>query len=433
MEDIVIEVENVSKVYKLYANQFDRLKEAWSISKRKSYHTDYLALKKIDFAVHRGECIGIIGTNGSGKSTLLQIITGVLSASEGKVSVTGRISALLELGAGFNMEYTGIKNIYLNGSMMGYTRAEMDERVEAIVEFAEIGDYINQPVKTYSSGMFARLAFAVAINIDPDILIVDEALSVGDIFFQAKCYKKFTEFQEAGKTILFVSHDMGSILKYCNRCLLINRGKQIAYGNTKEVVDMYRKILLNNIDESESNAGIDSGGNADTEEMSSISVSTKESLWKDKMLINPNCVEYGDGKAHIIDFGIADQYGVINDSVSKGEEFTINFKVKFQEYINHPIFAYTIKDLKGTDITGTNSMLEENNLEYAEKGDTITVSFKQYMNLQGGQYLLSIACTGYEGDTFVVHHRLYDVCNIHVVSEKNTIGFFDMRSNVSYL
>ncbi len=244
MDNCVIKVSHVSKSYKLYDKPSDRMKEAWSLNKNKKYHKDYYALNDIDFEINKGQCVGIVGTNGAGKSTLLKIITGVLQPTDGKVTVNGKISALLELGTGFNMEYSGLKNIYINGTMMGYSKEEIQERVESIVQFAEIGEYINQPVKTYSSGMFARLAFAVAINVDPDILIVDEALSVGDIFFQAKCFKKFSEFLEKGKTILFVSHDLSSVLKYCDKCILINKGKQVAYGETAEVVNIYRKILI---------------------------------------------------------------------------------------------------------------------------------------------------------------------------------------------
>ncbi len=208
MKNIAVEIKNVRKVYKLFDKPTDRLRESLSFT-HKNYHTDHFALEDISLTVHEGECVGIIGTNGSGKSTLLKIVTGVLNPTEGSVTVNGKISALLELGAGFNMEYTGIENIYLNGTMMGFSEADMDKKIDDIIDFAEIGDFIQQPVKTYSSGMFARLAFAVAINVEPDILIVDEALSVGDIFFQAKCYRKFNEFKETGKTIVFVSHDLG--------------------------------------------------------------------------------------------------------------------------------------------------------------------------------------------------------------------------------
>ena len=211
MNENAIQVEHVSKMYKLYNRLSDRLREALGMRVQVREH---YALKDVDFSVKRGETVGIIGTNGSGKSTVLKIITGVVSPTSGQVKVDGRISALLELGAGFNMEYTGIENVYLNGTMIGFSKEEIDSRLDEILSFADIGDFVYQPVKSYSSGMFVRLAFAVAINIDPDILIVDEALSVGDVFFQAKCYHKFEEFKKQGKTIVIVSHDLNNISQY---------------------------------------------------------------------------------------------------------------------------------------------------------------------------------------------------------------------------
>ena len=222
-----IQVQHLTKMYKLYEKPSDRLKESLGLSRKKKYREHY-ALRDVNFDIEEGECVGIIGTNGSGKSTILKIITGVLSPTEGEVKVNGRISALLELGAGFNMEYTGLENIYLNGTMIGFTEEEIDARLDDILAFADIGDFVHQPVKMYSSGMFVRLAFAVAINIDPEILIVDEALSVGDVFFQAKCYHKFEEFKKQGKTILFVSHDLSSISKYCDKVVLLNKGKMLS-------------------------------------------------------------------------------------------------------------------------------------------------------------------------------------------------------------
>lgn len=242
-EKAVIHIEDLSKMYKLYDRPIDRLKESLGLSRQKRYKEHY-ALKHVSFDVHKGETVGIIGTNGSGKSTVLKIITGVLNPTSGTVEVDGRISALLELGAGFNMEYSGLENIYLNGTMIGFSREEIDERLEAILSFADIGDFIHQPVKTYSSGMFVRLAFAVAINIDPEILVVDEALSVGDVFFQAKCYHKFEEFKKQGKTILFVSHDLGSVAKYCDRVILLNKGVKLDEGSPKAMVDMYKQLLV---------------------------------------------------------------------------------------------------------------------------------------------------------------------------------------------
>ena len=388
MQECVIKVSHVSKIYHLYKSPKDRMKEIWSLTHKK-YHEDRYALRDINFEVYKGECVGIIGTNGSGKSTLLKIITGVLQATEGSVEKKGKISALLELGTGFNMEYTGLKNIYINGLMMGYTNQEMDEKVQSIIDFAEIGDYIYQPVKTYSSGMFARLAFAVAINVDPDILIVDEALSVGDIFFQSKCYKKFNEFQQNGKTILFVSHDLGSVLKYCDRCLLINQGDQIDCGNTAKVVDRYRKLLVETAHEQDQQVDEDvrkmNEHNAKLKGISAVRVGSGK--WKDDLVLNPNVSDYGDGTAEIIDFAIVDKEGMVTNSVEKNSKVKILMKVLFKTELKEPIFAYTIKDLKGQDITGTNTFLEGETVELARKGSCYEVCFEQSISLQGGQYL----------------------------------------------
>ena len=242
-----ITVKDVTKVYRLYDKPIDRLKESLSLT-HKSYHKDFYALNGLSFNVEKGQTVGIIGTNGSGKSTILKIITGVLTPTTGQVDVEGKISALLELGAGFNMDYTGIENIYMNGTMMGYSRKEMDEKLQDILDFADIGDFVYQPVKTYSSGMFVRLAFALNINVEPEILIVDEALSVGDVFFQAKCYRKMEEIKKRGTTILMVTHDMGSIIKYCDKVVLLNKGEFIAEGEPGHMVDLYKKILANQLD-----------------------------------------------------------------------------------------------------------------------------------------------------------------------------------------
>lgn len=415
MKDVAIQIDSVSKVYKLYDKPTLRLKEALNPF-HKEYHSNHFALDMVSLEVHEGECVGIIGTNGSGKSTLLKIVTGVLSPSTGSVKVNGKISALLELGAGFNMEYTGIENIYLNGTMLGYTKEEVDKKLQDILDFAEIGDFVYQPVKTYSSGMFARLAFAVAINVDPDILIVDEALSVGDIFFQSKCYRKFNEFKESGKTIIFVSHDLSSIIKYCDRCLLLNRGKTVAIGSSQEVVDVFKKIQVNQFDE-EKEKIVEYKKNEVTD-------------WKSVMISNPNYLDYGNGKARIIDYCITDTAGNLIASVHKDQVCKFMIKVAFNEKIHDPIIAYTIKDLKGTEIVGTNTFLEGCNLGTVDKGREVVITFEQKMVIQGGQYLLSLGCTGYENDEFVVYHRLYDICNIEVISNNNKIGFFDIHSKV---
>lgn len=431
MDKKIIEIKNIRKTYQLYGKPVDRLKESLSLT-RKNYHKDHFALDCINLSVYQGECVGIIGTNGSGKSTLLKIITGVLNPTEGEVIVNGKISALLELGTGFNPEYTGRENIFLSGMMSGFSRDEMEKKVDDIIEFAEIGEFINQPVKTYSSGMFARLAFAVAINVEPEILIVDEALSVGDIFFQAKCFRKFNEFKDAGKTILFVSHDIGSIIKYCDRTLLIHQGKQIAVGKSSEVVDIYRKILVNQYDEDENNIAVSDENVHEKDDKEIPEKKIKEGLWKENLIQNPNYINYGNGKAEIVDFGLFDDDGNLNSVIYKGKNCTLKMRIRFYDDVENPIFAFTIKDLKGTEITGTNTFLEDSLCGAKVKGDEVIVSFRQKLDIQGGQYLISLGCTGYEADEFVVYNRLYDMINLQVVSDRNTIGYFDTNSKVSY-
>ena len=416
MNELAIKVDNISKMYKLYDRPVDRLKESLGLTKRKCYAEHY-ALKEVSFDVKKGETIGIIGTNGSGKSTILKIITGVLNATEGNLEIDGRISALLELGAGFNMEYTGIENVYLNGTMIGYTKEEIDEKLQDILDFADIGDFVNQPVKTYSSGMFVRLAFAVAINIEPEILIVDEALSVGDVFFQAKCYKKFEDFKKMGKTIIFVSHDLGSISKYCDRVILLNKGVKLAEGSPKEMVDMYKRVLVNQLDVE--------GSKEQPQEID------ETKLWKSNYDLNPNVDEYGTGAAEIIDFAIVDERNNCSNVIEKGTRFKIKSKVKFMSTVQNPIFTYTFKNIHGTPITGTNTMYEKVDIGTAQPGEVYVACFEQDMYLQGGEYLLSISCTGFENGEFQVYHRLYDVCNVTVISDKNTVGFYDMNSEAS--
>lgn len=410
MSEFAIQVKHLDKMYKLYNKPSDRLRETlgFKVPVREHY-----ALRDVNFQVERGETVGIIGTNGSGKSTILKIITGVLNPTAGEVKVDGRISALLELGAGFNMEYTGIENVYLNGTMMGFSKEEVDARLQDILDFADIGDFVYQPVKSYSSGMFVRLAFAVAINIDPEILIVDEALSVGDVFFQAKCYRKFEEFKKMGKTILFVSHDLSSISRYCDRVIFLNKGVKLEEGSPKQMVDMYKQLLV----------GQDPAKAEEKKE------EQKES-WSQQFQVNPNMLEYGTKLAEIVDFAVLDDKDRCTNTIEKSSSFRIRMKVVFHQDIQEPIIAYTFKDIKGTEITGTNTLFEKKSVEHSQAGDSCTVTFEQEMFLQGGEYLLSFGCTGYKDGEFTVFHRLYDACNITVVSNKNTVGFYDMNSKV---
>lgn len=435
--EYAIDVRDVTKIYKLYDKPIDRLKESLNPLHR-NYHRDFYALNHISFQVKKGETVGIIGTNGSGKSTILKIITGVLTPTTGTVQVDGVISALLELGAGFNMDYTGIENIYMNGTMMGFSRKEMDEKLQDILDFADIGDFVYQPVKTYSSGMFVRLAFALAINVDPEILIVDEALSVGDVFFQAKCYRRMEEIRKSGTTILMVTHDMGSIIKYCDKVVLLNRGEFVAEGAPGRMVDLYKKILAGQMESlkeeleemNDFSGDSVSGGGALEDKEFKKEETRGGGLMKDKIAVNANRTEYGDGRAEIFDFGLEDQRGNFSNLILKGEMFTIREKIRFFADIKAPIFTYTIKDKKGTSLTGTNTMYEGADIKPVKNGDVYEVSFTQKMTLQGGEYLLSMSCTGFEGEEHVVYHRLYDVASITVISNKNTVGVYDMESTV---
>lgn len=420
--DTVIEIKNITKIYNLYNKPSDRLKEA--LFSRKSRHTEFAALNDVSFDVCKGEILGIIGKNGSGKSTILKIITNVLTPTSGECIVKGKIAALLELGAGFNMEYTGIENIYLNGQMIGFSKEEMDKKLQDIIDFADIGEHIFQPVKTYSSGMFARLAFSVAISVDPDILIVDEALSVGDVFFQNKCYRRFEEFRDKGKTILFVTHDMGSVIRYCNRCVLLNAGKKVGEGKPQEMVDLYKRIMVGQWNENEEkNSTIENS-------IDSTNINVNR-LWKEQISTNPDMEVYGDGRAEIIDFGIFSDSGNIGNNVYKGDYYTVKMKVRINDDNLNPIFAFKLRDVKGTELTGTNTMLEDIDTSHCKNGDIVTISFRQKQYLQPGQYLVSLGCTAFEGDQFVVYSRNYNCCVLGVVAQKGTIGIFDSESEVT--
>ncbi len=417
-ETYAIDVKDVVKIYKLYDKPKDRIREAFGFGKKQTHKLHY-ALNGVSLKIRRGETVGIIGTNGSGKSTILKIITGVLNPTSGEAVVQGRISALLELGAGFNMEYNGIENVYLNGTMMGFSEKEIDRKLPEILEFADIGDYVYQPVKTYSSGMFVRLAFAVAINIEPEILIVDEALSVGDVFFQAKCYHKFEEFKKLGKTIVFVSHDLSSISKYCDRVFLLNKGNLLGEGSPKEMIDAYKRVLVGQYEVPDHKEGQNLLGD---EELQAAAGKASG--------INPEVLEYGTKQALIEEYYITDDRGVRTTAVIKGSAFTVHMRVRFTDHVPAPIFALSFKNVIGTEITGTNSVIEKAFLDSAEPGQVKNVTFTQRMTLQGGEYLISLGVTGYNGDTFEVYHRLYDTINITVVSDKNTVGYYDMESVV---
>lgn len=342
-QDIVIRVKNLSKVYKLYNNSTDRVKEALN-PLRKIYHRDFFALKDISFEVKKGETVGFIGKNGSGKSTLLKIITGVLTPSSGKVEAYGKISSLLELGAGFNPEMTGMENIYLNGTIMGYSRSQMDEKVEEILSFADIGQFINQTVNKYSSGMFVRLAFAVAINMDPDILIIDEALAVGDIRFQNKCFNKINSFRERGKTILFVSHSSESILEYCNRCIWLDSGLIRKTGSPKEIVTEYIKFMR----------GFENSNSPETlakkETILPVLEDDAQKSLEDMFYYNPDEVRYGARDAELLQVVLKNSRNETTNSFYVREHSKIIFTIQCNKDIEELYCGFGFKNIKGQDL-----------------------------------------------------------------------------------
>jgi len=418
--DTVIQVKNLTKIYHLYNTPQDRLKEALSPFK-KSYHHDFYAMNDVSFEIKKGETVGIVGKNGAGKSTLLKMITGVLTPSSGDIATHGKIASLLELGAGFNPEMTGLENIYLNGTLMGFTREEMDPKIDAILDFADIGEFIYQPVKMYSSGMFARLAFSVSINVDPDILIVDEALSVGDLAFQMKCFKKFQDFQDQGRTILFVTHALDTVIRYCSRGIVIDGGKKVFDGTSKDAVDSFKKVLSGNFYDKK--PSVTEQKTTETQDMTTL---LKESFDCPKQLD-----VYGNGKATIIDYAILDEHRKPSAIIDYDSEFHIVMKVKFSETIMEPIFAFTLKDSKGLEITGTNSSMKYITTSTYEDNQIITVTFTQKANIQLGKYALSLGCVSLNDTGVEVYNRIYDAILFDVIGAMQMVGFYDLQSEIT--
>lgn len=385
MSEIAIKVNDVSKIYKMYTKPIDRLKESLNPFKKK-YHYDHYALRNISFEIKKGEIVGIIGKNGSGKSTLLKIITGVLSPSSGTLNVKGKISALLELGAGFNPEYTGIENIYFNGMVMGFTREEMEQKIDTIIEFADIGDFIYQPVKTYSSGMFARLAFAVAINVEPEILIIDETLSVGDMYFQAKCMTKMKELFSKGVTVIFVTHDTNAIKSLCNRTLYINKGEFVCYGPSDEVVDLYSKVTREEmIEHSKRNDGTPI---SPVKEISYFN--TTNQTFKENEEFNKRVAYFrqGTGDAILTEIEVVNNDGEPLEVAEFNEETTIRLYVKFINKCS-VVVGYHIRDSKNIEILGSNTLFEEIGEISGQEGDRVIVEFSTKLPLVEGTYNIS--------------------------------------------
>lgn len=371
MSKVVIHAQNLTKVYKIYAKPSDRLKETFSHNKTK-YYKEFYALDDVSFDIVEGETVGIIGRNGSGKSTLLKILTGVLGNTAGNIDIDGKISALLELGAGFNQEFTGIENIFLNGTIMNIPREEMEKRLDDIVAFADIGEHINQPVKTYSSGMFVRLAFAVAINVDPDILIVDEALAVGDTRFQLKCMDKFMDFMKAGKTVLFVSHDVNSIKRFCKRTIWLNNGKLIMDGNTDEVTDRYMDFLKSELSIEDYFEKIKNKENVEIEEEEIVSGPINQI-------------------AEVLGVDILDSAGTVIEEITNGQD--VSLRVKYQVYdldVEKPVVGVAIRSIDNKYICGLNTLLDGFDVPWKLGENELRLEYDRF-NLTGGNYYFDIA------------------------------------------
>lgn len=438
-DENVIIVENLVKEYKMFASKKDRLLESMLPGYQK--HGTFRAMNNVSFDVKKGEVLGVLGKNGAGKSTLLKMVTGVVTPTSGKLEVKGKISSLLELGAAFNSELTGFENIYQHGQVMGLTKEEIRAKEKEIIEFADIGEHLYQPVKTYSSGMFARLAFACAINVDPDILIVDEVLSVGDMAFQLKCFKKFEEFKKRGKTILFVTHNISDILRNCTRTIIIDAGTKIFDGSVKDGVELYKKIIVGlNPLEMKKQAKIEEETNEIQndvdlkEEQFRIIDDPLNDTWKEHMIQNDKVIDYGNGKAEVFDYGVFNEKGEYLSSIENDKEIFLKSRIRFNEKIDSPIFTMTIKDFKGLEMCGTNTLIENVDTGSFKKGDVVEVLFKQKIKLGPGKYTLSFSCTHIndKGELEVLN-RKYDALLIEILSNKECVGFIRLDSDISYI
>lgn len=361
MNNYVIKVRELSKMYKIYKNPKERLKESLSIFSHKKYHNEFYSLNNVSFNVKKGETLGIIGKNGAGKSTLLKLVTGIITPTTGDIEVQGKVSALLELGAGFNMEYTGIENIYLNGILMGFTRDEMNKKINDIINFADIGNFIHQPVKTYSTGMFVRLAFATAINVEPEILIVDEALAVGDLQFSLKCMDKFTELMEKGVTILFVSHDLNAVKRFCKRAIWLHEGKVMEYANAQLVCEHYESFLKKTNDK-------------------------KEKLESQTIVVNSN-----NNIAEIKKIELFNSIYQSVDAIVINEKASVKITYEVLDAsIKNPVLGIAIYGIDNKYICGLNTLLDKIKIPWNKGLNEMTLVYDQMMIL-GGHYYFDVA------------------------------------------
>lgn len=413
-----IRAKNLSKAYKLYSTPADRLKEALWRGKR-IYHDVFWAVRDVSFDVSPGSTIGVIGRNGSGKSTLLQIMAGILQPSEGEVEVNGRVAALLELGSGFDPEFTGRENVFMNASILGLSEDEINERFHEIEAFAGIGSFIDQPVKKYSSGMFVRLAFATAVNVNPDILLVDEALSVGDVVFQHRCMAKIRRFQEEGKTIFFVSHDLGAVAKLCTHAVLMDSGKMLAMGDPDDIIREYYRIIWTDDEKKAAEKPL----SEKTDKVSPALSSMK--------LLDTFDNRIGGINAEIISFCLSDEYDNYRDSFRTGDILKFQMAVKCHLQVDLPITGIVVRDLLGNEFLRTNSDLSSCYIKPVKSGETVLVSFSLALPpLKSGSYAISAGL----GNGTIESHQAYDWIEnitVFIVENKNACyGLLDLPVDI---
>ena len=426
--NIAIKVENLCKCYHIYNKPNDRLKQIF-FRGRKKFYREFWALKNVSFEILRGETVGIVGRNGSGKSTLLQVICGIINPTSGYVKVNGRISALLELGSGFNPEFTGKENVYLSASILGLVKSEIDNRYDAILAFAEIGDFIDQPVRTYSSGMLMRLAFSVAINIEPDILIVDEALSVGDEIFQRKCFSRMEQIKRDGATILFVSHSSAQILEFCDRAILINAGEKLGIGPTKQIIGHYQKVISSPInklstvcDQIRAIYQSPTGLNIDKETSSNQLYVSQDSF--DEYLKPQSTINYESQGAFITNPEILTMAGERVNNLTRGNTYRYVYTVKFERDASYVRFGMLIKTISGLELGGAiSSSSLENSIQTVIAGSVIKVEFEFKCLINAGVYFLNSGVTSFSDGLETYLHRQLDIEMFRVMHDKESISF----------
>ena len=432
--DPVIRMQQLSKVYRVYNRPIDRVLESvlhrTGIRKSGTRFREILALKPMDFEINPGETVGIIGQNGSGKSTLLQIISGTLYPSSGSVEVNGRLSALLELGAGFNPNFSGRENAYLNGSIMGFSRAEMASKFDDILEFSGIGDFIDQPVKTYSSGMFVRLAFAVAIHMDPDILVVDEALSVGDVRFQNKCFRKLRELKEGGTTTLFVTHSSDLIVRHCDRAILLEKGEVHSTGDPADVVNEYLNLLFNN-EEGQIEATSSVGSTLDYDDNGLLSDRSVDGC-RLRSFYNAGEYRWGDQRGQIQDYLLLINGQPASSICQSGDHIDLLLRVIYKADVSNPILGLTLKTSDGIVVYGANTRDRKLDVPAGRAGSELLVRYSFAINLIGGDYFISLglADDDEQKDNLAIDRR-YDLIHLQVRAERGDFGISALNMAMS--